>query len=126
MVYEPHDAPKVTWNAAFIAIDSPPTRISSIEQLCDVQPDLSLDSAYWTALKLNSNGSFQWGRVPYISAHLPLPLELLDNTTSLDRCYAISNSAMKLKSMDCSVRLPVVASYIGEVYQSLSIFTWLR
>ena len=126
MVYEALDIPKVTWNAAVIAIDSPPARISSIEQLCDVQPELSLDSAYWTALKLNSNGSFQWGRVPYISAHLPLLLELLDNTTSLDRCYAISNSAMKLKSMNCSVRLPVVASYIGEVYQSLSIFTWLR
>ena len=76
MVYEPHDAPKVTWNAAFIAIDSPLARISSIEQLWDVQPELSLDSAYWTALKLNSNGSFQWGRVPYISAHLPLPCEI--------------------------------------------------
>ena len=126
MEYETLDARKVTWNAAVIANDSPPARISSIEQLCDVQPQLRLDSAYWTALKRNSNGSFQWGRVPYISAHLPLPLELLDNTTSLDRCYAISNSAMKLKSMDCSVRLPVVASYIGEVYQSLSIFTWLR
>lgn len=124
MVYEALDTPKVTWNAAVIAIDSALARISSIEQLCDVQPELSLDSAYWTALKLNSNGSFQWGRVPYISAQVPL--ELLDNTTSLDRCYAISNSAMKLKSMDCSVRLPVVASYIGEVYQSLSIFTWLR
>lgn len=122
MVYEPHDAPKVTWNAA--VIDSPLARISSIEQLCDVQTELSLDSAYWTALKRNSNGSFQWGRVPYISDQVPL--ELLDNTTSLDRCYAISNSAMKLKSMDCSVRLPFVASYIGEVYQSLSIFTWLR
>ena len=125
MEYETIDAPKVTWNAAVIANDSPPARISSIEQLCDVQPELSLDSAYWTALKLNSNGSFQWGRVPYISAQVPLEFELLDNTTSLDRCYAISNSAMKLKSMNCSVRLPVVA-YYGEVYQSLSIFTWLR
>ena len=124
MVYDALNTPKVTWNAVVIANDSALARISSIEQLCDVQPELSLDSAYWTALKLNSNGSFQWGRVPYISAQVPL--ELLDNTTSLDRCYAISNSAMKLKSMNCSVRLPVVASYIGEVYQSLSIFTWLR
>ena len=74
MVYEPHDAPKVTWNAA--VIDFPLARISSIEQLCDVQPELSLDSAYWTALKLNSNGSFQWGRVPYISAHLPCEITI--------------------------------------------------
>ena len=124
MGYEVLDTPKVTWNVAVIANDSALARISCIEQLCDVQPDLSLDYAYWTALKRNSNGSFQWGRVPYISAQVPL--ELLDNTTSLDRCYAISNSAMKLKSMDCSVRLPFVSFYIGEVYQSLSIFTWLR
>ena len=94
-------------------------RIENIEQLCDAQADLSPDSDYWTALKLNIWDSFQWGPLPNNSANVPL--ELLDRTKPVDRCYAISKSTMKLKSMNCSCVLPVLTSYSGEVYLSYMI-----
>ena len=95
-------------------------RIESIEQLCDAQTKLSSDLDYWTALKRNNLGLLQWGLLPTNS--VDVSPELVDRTGPADRCYAISKSAMKLKSMNCSSALPVLTSYPkGEVYRSLSI-----
>ena len=96
-------------------------RIESIEQLCNAQTKLSSDLDYWTALKRNNLGLLQWGLLPINS--VDVSPELVDRTGPADRCYAISKSAMKLKSMNCSSALPVLTSYPrGEVYRSLSIF----
>ena len=112
------------WTSALceypLTSSAPVARIESIEQLCDAQTKLSSDLDYWTALKLNIWDSLQWGPLPNNSANVSR--EFLDRTKPVDRCYAISKSAMKLKSMNCSSALPVLTSYPGgEVYRSLSI-----
>ena len=112
------------WTSALceypLTSSAPVARIESIEQLCDAQTKLSSDLDYWTALKRNNLGLLQWGLLPTNS--VDVSLELVDRTGPADRCYAISKSAMKLKSMNCSSALPVLTSYPGgEVYRSLSI-----
>ena len=110
------------WTSALSEYDDYVARIESTEQLCDAQTKLSSDLDYWTALKRNNLGLLQWGLLPTNS--VDVSPELVDRTGPADRCYAISKSAMKLKSMNCSSALPVLTSYLlrGEVYRSLSIF----
>ena len=119
MVYEIDEDCNCTWNAA-VSKYSSIARVSSIEQLCDAQAELSLDSSHWTALRINDRDLFQWGLSSNNSVQVPLG-GLLDVRQPLDRCYAISKSVMKLKSMDCNIGLPVLLSYNGEVHQPLNI-----
>ena len=107
----------MNWTSAAEIYTALPTllaRISSIKQLCDAQVEIQSDSDYWTALKLNSSGLFQWGLLANTSVNIPA--ELLDRQEPVDRCYAISKSAMKLKSRDCSSELSVLTTYEGEFY----------
>ncbi|XP_066023553.1 adhesion G protein-coupled receptor L2-like isoform X1 [Pocillopora verrucosa] len=114
--YEKNDLFNSNWTSALseypLTDDAPVARIESIEQLCDAQTKLSSDLDYWTALKRNNLGLLQWGLLPTNS--VDVSLELLDRTGPADRCYAISKSAMKLKSMNCSSALPVLTSYPRE------------
>ncbi|XP_022805247.1 uncharacterized protein LOC111342433 [Stylophora pistillata] len=112
-----------TWisalNDSLLENDAPLASIGSIEQLCEAQADLIKNSQpysnfFWTALRLDSQGSFQWGLPPNNSAQVPL--ELLDRTQLFDRCYAISKSMMQLKSLNCSRKLPYLFSYNGKIY----------
>jgi len=83
----------------------------SIEDICDAQAETGMDSSdgYWTALKLNSTGQFQWGHLADNTANIAD--ELLDTTHPWDRCYVINGSAMKLLSKDCDSLQQVLTSY---------------
>lgn len=84
-------------------------RITSIEELCEAQTETrSFDCGYWTALKLNSMGMYQWGLLANNSANISA--ELLDKTQPVGRCYVISKSAMKLLSKDCNSLQGVLVS----------------
>ena len=86
-------------------------RITSIEELCEAQAEIgkNSNSGYWTALKLNSNGSYQWGHLA--NSTPDIKKELLDRTQPLDRCYVITKSAMKLLSKDCNSLQRVLVSH---------------
>ena len=86
-------------------------RITSIEELCEAQAEtrMKLNYGYWTALKLNSMGVYQWGHLANNTANVTE--ELLDRTQPVDRCYVINRSAMKLLSKDCDSLQGVLLSY---------------
>lgn len=85
-------------------------RITSIEELCEAQTEIRDNSnyGYWTALKRNSMGVYQWGHLVTITANVTE--KLLDKTLP-DRCYVINKSAMKLLSKDCNSLQGVLLSY---------------
>jgi len=91
--------------------DQPLARIVSIEDLCEAQADagMEVNYGYWTALKLNSMGAYQWGHLANNTANITE--ELLDRTQPLDRCYVINRSAMKLLSKECDSLQGVLVSY---------------
>ena len=84
-------------------------RITSIQELCEAQAEMDFKYGYWTALKLNSMGSYQWGHLASNTANVPE--ELLDRTEPVDRCYMINKSEMKLLSKDCNSFQRVLLSY---------------
>jgi len=85
-------------------------RITSIEELCEAQTEIRDNSnyGYWTALKRNSMGEYQWGHL--VTSTVNVSDELLDKTLP-NRCYVINKSAMKLLSKDCNSLQGVLLSY---------------
>lgn len=85
-------------------------RITSIEELCEAQTEIRDNSnyGYWTALKRNSMGEYQWGHL--VTSTVNVSDELLDKTLP-NRCYVINKSAMKLLSKDCNSLEGVLLSY---------------
>lgn len=117
VAYEPIEHDNFTWTAALsdslLDPDHPLASVTNVGQLCDAQAELLKGSwpDYWTALRVNSRGSFEMGLLPYNSTRVPF--ELLDKKEPWDRCYAISRSVMELKSMNCDTKLPYLISYEG-------------
>lgn len=117
--YEGIDNQLVNWSSAAIEHVNPASllaRISSITELCDAQTELQTDHEYWTALKRNNTGMYQWGHLPNNSANPST--ELLENTQPENRCYVISKSAMKLKSKDCGSLQRVLLATDGELIKT--------
>jgi len=102
----------MNWTSAARLYTGALVRITSIEDLCKAQtalPDMNVSYGYWTALKLNSMGVYQWGHLAKNRANVAK--ELLDKTQPLDRCYVITKSWMKLLSKDCNSLQGVLTSY---------------
>ena len=97
-------------------------RIASIEDLCEAQAEqrdhMNSSYGYWTALKLNGNGSYQWGHLANNTANITEGL--LDRTEPVDRCYVINRSEMKLLSKDCNSLQGVLLSYDNDGKHTLS------
>ena len=91
----------------------PLASIKNIEQLCEAQTEIDTSFNYWTALKLNSMGFYQWGRQDNDTTSVIEP-ELLDRTEPVDRCYVINKSAMKLLSEDCDSLQGVLLSHTND------------
>lgn len=111
--YEVQDNLQRNWTSAaeiFTEKDELLARITSIEELCEAQTEIHEKSnyGYWTALKRNSMGLYQWGHLATSTANVSE--ELLDKTLP-DRCYVINKSAMKLLSKDCNSLQGVLLSY---------------
>ena len=70
---------------------------------------MNFSYGYWTALKLNSMGFYQWGHLANNTTNVTK--KLLDRTEPVDRCYVITKSAMKLLSKDCDSLQGVLLSY---------------
>ena len=111
--YEAKDSP-MNWTSAaemFTGKGNLLARIASIEDLCEAQAEarMTFNYGYWTALKCNSEGLYQWGHLANNTANVTN--ELLDRALAVDRCYVINNSAMKLLSKDCNSLQGVLLSY---------------
>lgn len=91
---------------------SPLARIGSIKELCEAQVDMRSDDEYWTALRLDNKGRFQWGDLP--SNPENISTQLVDTTKLKNRCYVIRRSAMKLLSRDCGSLYGALTSNDGE------------
>lgn len=87
-------------------------RITSIEELCEAQTEIRENSnyGYWTALKRNSMGVYQWG---HATSTANVSEKLLDKTRP-DRCYVINKTAMKLLSKDCNSLQGVLLSHTND------------
>ena len=111
--YDERDDDLMNWTSAaekFTEKDQLPlARITSIEELCEAQAEIDKSFNYWTALKLNSMGLYQWGHLANNTTKVTE--ELLDRTEPVDRCYVINKSAMKLLSKDCDSLQGVLLSY---------------
>ena len=107
------DCPARSWTSAaeeYTKNDNLLARITSIEDLCEAQAEIgNVNCGYWTALKRNSKGLYQWGHLANNTANVTE--ELLDSTQQVDRCYVINKSAMKLLSKDCDSIQGVLKSY---------------
>ena len=108
--YELQDDPPMNWTSA-AETWSELAKIASIEELCEAQAEIRLNYGYWTALKFNSMGRYQWGHLANNTANITDPEELLDRTEPVDRCYVINRSEMKLLSKDCDSPQRVLLSY---------------
>ena len=110
--YEANDSPMNWTSAAEMSTGKGNllARITSIEDLCEAQAEahMTFNYGYWTALKRNSEGLYQWGHLANNTTNVTD--ELLDRTLPVDRCYVINNSAMKLLSKDCDSLQGVLTS----------------
>ena len=65
--YDERDDDLMNWTSAaekFTEKDQLPlARITSIEELCEAQTEIDKSFNYWTALKVNSMGLYQWGHL---------------------------------------------------------------
>ena len=96
-------------------------RITSIEDLCEAQAEqrdnMNPSYGYWTALKLDSMGSYQLGHLASNTVNIA---EGLLDRTELDRCYVINRSEMKLLSKDCDSLQGVLLSHDYDGKHTLS------
>ena len=120
----------MNWNSAadmFTGKGNLLARIASIEDLCEAQAEarMTFNYGYWTALKRNSEGLYQWGHLANNTANVKK--ELLDSTQQVDRCYVINKSTMKLLPKDCDSLQRVLTSntdYEGK--QKIPYSHWKR
>ena len=96
-------------------------RITSIEDLCEAQAEhgdrMNSNYGYWTALKLDGMGSYQWGHLANNIANIT---EGLLDRTEPDRCYVINRSEMKLLSKECDSLQGVLLSHDYDGKHTLS------
>jgi len=113
---------QMNWTVAALQYsrdNGPFAKISNMDELCDAQTasGLKTDQYYWTALRRDNKGNYHWGLNR--SATLVEPAQLLDETQP-GLCYAISKSAMKLKSRNCSIAQGVLLEHIDDQEDSNS------
>ena len=107
---------QMNWTVAALQYsrdNGPFAKISNMDELCDAQTasGLKTDQYYWTALRRDNKGNYHW-RLNR-SANLVESTQLLDETQP-GLCYAISKSAMKLKSRNCSITQGVLLEHIDD------------